>query len=299
VSVATSSQLEEVLGKTVAERFAEARSEQDSLWKQFDETFDRLEQWQSELWKREQHVDRERSSLDERTAEIEQMRQAAQTAAEHQENQLHKLQEQIEQLNQQVAAKTAAASELEKRVAEVSEERDRLLEVGQVCVEREGEWVAASEQLSAVKRALAESQEELAAAKNMLQQREMELEQIQGRNKNNDEQLIVEQELQNVRARAAALTQDLEQQRRELSVRQSSWAHELKKLRRQLEEERAAAKSRETSAVAAETTCEDRSASTPSHDPDDLVVGSVLAQFERIRNQKANRRGRPQQGAKK
>lgn len=109
------------------------------------------------------------------------------------------------------------------------------------------------------------------------------------------ERAALETELEMVRARAAELTESLDQERRKMAEDRAEWSTELKQLRRLLERQ---ARLSTTQPAAADissshhTPPDSQAAPDGSKSPrmDDPVVGSVLAQFDRIRQQRGTAR---------
>ncbi|MBN2581169.1 MAG: hypothetical protein JXB10_19465 [Pirellulales bacterium] len=140
------------------------------------------------------------------------------------------------------------------------------------------EWARQCEALTALPNALAATQQaapQLDPTFEELQQRYAELQQ---------ERTLLESELENVRGRAAELTESLGEQKRAVVERQSHWDEELNHMRLLLEniarsQAEAERQSAQHWAAAA--------AQTPAADP---VLGSVLAQFELIEKDCARRR---------
>lgn len=99
---------------------------------------------------------------------------------------------------------------------------------------------------------------------------------------------VLEQELESVRVRASELAESLEQTQRATEQQRGEWEQERKQLQAQLD-----ARSLESSGahVAAEApVAAAPPQATGGVDPNQVVVGSVMAQFEQLRSQRAKRR---------
>ncbi len=109
------------------------------------------------------------------------------------------------------------------------------------------------------------------------------------------ERVTLEAELEMVRTRAAELSDTLAQERRQMSEDRAEWANELKQLRRLMERQTAvsvATAAAQPRQAPAEKQPSEQPAAAASASRLDPVVGSVLAQFDKIRQQRAAQRNK-------
>ncbi len=108
------------------------------------------------------------------------------------------------------------------------------------------------------------------------------------------ERTILERELEAVRNRAAELSEELAQQKRDADAQQAQWSRELKSMRRALQQmshrltERVEEPSAPVTAAPPEAPRARPAKTTGAADP---VLNSVMAQFELLQSDAARRRG--------
>lgn len=110
----------------------------------------------------------------------------------------------------------------------------------------------------------------------------------------------LEAELEAVRTRAAELSDALDEAKRQSVEERAEWSTELKQMRRILERQSELLATAPTQPVAAAAASaapgrEKSAAAVASQPADDPVLGSVMAQFEKIRKERAQRRMRSDQ----
>jgi hypothetical protein len=107
----------------------------------------------------------------------------------------------------------------------------------------------------------------------------------------------LESELDVVRARAAELSDTLDQMKREAIEERAEWSAELKQMRRALERQSSVLMTSGAAVVSSVTEPTVPASHKPGgangHAAPDPVLGSVVAQFEKIRRDRAQRRPRP------
>jgi len=175
-----------------------------------------------------------------------------------------------------------ALSELKEQLAEVTADRDRLAsELDVVSTEAEHMTVTAQEltetraELATMREQLTETSPEDGADSVVLRKQLQEMER---------ECVGLENDLEQVRNRAAEFAEAAEKEKRMASQERHEWAGELKEMRRMLEQQNA---SSSQGPAATTSTSEHVAAAAAVSDP---VLDSVLAQFEMLQKDRGRRR---------
>jgi chromosome segregation ATPase len=283
--------------------FAEAWEERDQLERSIERSLEniqslqeKLHQWHTELNDDREELESERERLAREANQVNE-RQAAQSAN------VHRLEQELSDVRGALARQAATDEQSETRSLEQQNELRRLREecekLTTQCNEAqqalEAERVTSQDLRIALETAhegitgelearLESINQELARTRGCLDQRNEAVHGLQ------QERTALETELEMVRARAAELTDALEKERKQMAEDRAEWSGELKQLRRLLERQArlsatplANSHVQTTPAAASETQVHGGSKSPRRDDP---VVGSVLAQFDRIRQQR-------------
>lgn len=288
----------ETLLPVLLKSFSELRMACTSFGGFLREQFDEIERIRTEL---ESYAD----SVAQREAELSR-------ESEELRRQRIELDEQTQRLaNMAIASECATPAgtssdtgglELEKsrRLAELEQETEQLRQRLADAEER----AAASEhhrsEAERINAELASANAEIERLRlNTVDQGEVELpENIQRLEQERNE---LEQELEVVRTRAAELREALTEQQRLRDERQSEWSSELQTLRRALEQQVQIFEASRVSASGQRSSPEE-SAHSPSaavhqEGADDVVLGSIMEQFERLQRDKIDRQERLQRTA--
>jgi chromosome segregation ATPase len=284
--------------------FAEANRERDQLEDSIERSLgniqalqQRLCQWHGELRDSSEELEGHRDLLAreaEKAAQQEQARSA----------EISRLEKELDATRQALTEHSASDEQIEKLNVQQQDEVRRLREECEkleTLRQKTEEELLAERQTSLDLRAALESAHEGVAKEleERLKQINSELAQTRG---NLDERLeavrgleqertALETELEMVRSRAAELTETLDQERKQMAQDRAEWSSELKQLRRLLERQARLA----TTPVppgerqvqrAPDADVEHTGNGVQAPRRSDPVVGSVLAQFDRIRQQR-------------
>jgi chromosome segregation ATPase len=284
--------------------FAEARSERDQLEESIERSLEniqalqrRLCHWQIELCDSRDELKGEQARL-AREAEEARRREQAQSA------EINRLEQELAGARDALSRQTSTEEQFETLNQQQQDEMRRLREEYDKLKHLQNETLqelSAERQTSHDLRAALEAahegitvelearlkviNDELASTRGDLNQRNEVVHGLE------QERTALETELELVRARAAELTDALDRERKQMAEDRAEWSSELKQLRRLLE--RQARLTANPSAIvdlhaAPAAEADDIRPINGSKTPrrDDPVVGSVLAQFDRIRQQR-------------
>lgn len=290
--------------------FAELYAQQSELEQYLEDSFRELDSLRLELAKFHESMTLQSNELERGQVDLQEVQHQARTDAERaQAAQLTTLQQEyeaiqgeleaeLEQLRRQRDDQTTDQEEALRSQTEHLHEECRRLECDCQAAKAEAEAVAAAlEEQASSRPAQAESEEELrdtcgrlAEAMQEINSKESQLAQL---TQDRDE---LENELDSVRSRAAEVSDQLDQMKRESIEERAEWSAELKQMRRVLERQsdllttgptpRAAAVA---PVVAVAATANAFSTAAPAADTDP-VLGTVMAQFDQIRKERAERR---------
>ncbi|MFV2067670.1 MAG: hypothetical protein ACC645_11895 [Pirellulales bacterium] len=282
--------------------FSELQSQHTEMEEYLGDSLRELQALRADLDTFEQELQVRTCELEQSRRELEEATESASLDAEKQHAQeLAALQANydtaIEEIGRLEASRGDAgdvAGALKNRIEELSEERDR------ACADLERSETRSSELESKVELLLQQEggegvvTAELDDARNrleeVLQVSKDQKDQIERLGQERDE---LENELDTVRARAAELNDALAQIKRESVEERAEWSAELKQMRHVLERQAELLTSapRQPAAARISASRSHENGSKKAHDP---VLGSVMAQFEKIRQERAELRSRRQ-----
>jgi len=203
----------------------------------------------------------------------------------------------IEQIGRLEAARSDegdVGGALRGQIDALTEERDRVVAALERSEARSSELESRVEELRHQEGGGGSAEAELAGARNRLEEAvrasQDQKEQIERLVRERDE---LENELDTVRARAAELNDALAQIKRESAEERAEWSAELKQMRHVLERQAELLSSPPPQPAAARSAVS-RSGGNGSKKMKDPVLGSVMAQFEKIRQERAELRARRQ-----
>jgi chromosome segregation ATPase len=197
-----------------------------------------------------------------------------------------KLALQIAQLDQERAELAAGGAE----AAHVSEVMADLAQTRRELAEARAEISRQREKLKAAQAEAAQVKED-PQVERQLQKAQKQCDAL------NQERALLEAELESVRNRAAELAETVEQQKREMAEQQTHWDKELKQQRRLLEKMAGDMRRQEPppSSTTPQAPPPEENAlpqAPPAADNEDMVLDSVMAQFEMLQKDVARRRAR-------
>jgi chromosome segregation ATPase len=293
--------------------FAELYAQQSELEQYLEDSFRELDDLRLELGKFHESMTLQSNELERGQVDLQEVQQQARADAERAqaaqvktlqqeyESVQSELQAELEQLRRQRDDQTTDHEETLRSQTEHLHEECRRLERDCQTARAEAEAVAASlDDQGNDRSAQSESEEKLrdtcarlAEAMQEINSKESQLAQL---TQDRDE---LENELDSVRSRAAEVSDQLDQMKRESIEERAEWSAELKQMRRVLERQsdllttgptpRAAAVAPVTAVTAVAATANAFSTAAPAVDTDP-VLGTVMAQFDQIRKERAERR---------
>ncbi|OHB78924.1 MAG: hypothetical protein A2W31_10605 [Planctomycetes bacterium RBG_16_64_10] len=281
--------------------FAELQAQQGELERYFADSFRELESLRADLGQFHEELRIQRSELERGRRDLE---ATARELEQQQSSQLAALQEkyeaaqaELDRLRQQPdESRLAREAVLERQIDQLQNECNRFESESEVARTRVAELTATIEDLSQADRdhntvdeTLCDARQRLEIAAQEMSSKEAQISKLE------QERDDLEAELDSVRSRAAELSDTLDQIKRESIEERAEWSAELKQMRRVLERQTDLLTPRPSSrlAVAAPTatmpmtTAGSAASAQSAADP---VLGTVMAQFEKIRQERAQRR---------
>lgn len=274
--------------------FAELQSQHTEMEEYLGDSLRELQALRADLDAFEQELQARTCELEQSRVELEEARRSADLESQQRHAQeLADLQAKYDEARREIARLEAAgaaggdvealAGERDRALAELRESEARASELQakvEQLLQQEGGDAAAAGQLAELRGRLDEA----------LQARDDQQKQIDLLTQERDE---LENELDTVRARAAELSDTLAQIKRESVEERAEWSAELKQMRRVLERqaELLTAAPRPAAASRAAAPRSGENGAKKVHDP---VLGSVMAQFDKIRQERAELRSRRQ-----
>ena len=253
-----------------------------------EELFVDLDQMREEVVRKARELDQQKSQLVERESEFKQ-----------QEAQISEMLEGIQHLSGEVALQqeqsakdhTRELEEKQRRIDELDSDRQDLLERLEATQAELADQAQAAKQLTQAQEELARLQSDLASAGDGIAAEQL--------SEFQHERSALESELELVRGRAAELYETVETQKRELADQRSEMADELKQLRSVVENQagliaslsanKPAGSAPAATAAPAQAAIGEQAAAAQAADP---VLGNVMAQFQKLQKDVAQRRKR-------
>ena len=283
--------------------FAEARDEREQLESSIERSLENIQALQRRLCHWHIELCDSREGLEEQRARIAKEAEESARQENDQSAEIRRLEQELADAKDALSRRSASDEEIESLNKKQQEEMRRLREEceklkqdrHQTLQELEAQRQTADELRTALEATQEGITEELEKRLTAINQ---ELSQTRGtldeRNETlhglEQERAALETELEMVRTRAAELTETLDKERRQMAEDRAEWSGELKQLRRLLERQArlAATPLANADAQATHEVADLEPVSNGSKGPrrDDPVVGSVLAQFDRIRQQR-------------
>ena len=278
----------------ISHYFAGLREERDQLGEFLSDSLGQLDEWRDQLEQHWHQISEERIELARQRQMFEEECEDQTDQQAHQTAQIGELESQLAVAHQQISELQANEVNLDQmtnvQVQRLQEERDQFSEnlvasqdrVSQL--ENSLEVLArAQDVLEALDGATDDLQpsltanEDIEAAIHELALHEQHVAELQS------ERDALEKELDTVRVRACELNDTVDSTKRQMAEQQAQWARELNQMRQVLEEQAITITAGRASAPVAASAGDQVS-------PGDQVVGSVMAQFDILRQQRAQRR---------
>ena len=277
--------------------FTELRVERDQLGEFLSDSLTQFDQWRKELEQNWRQISEERIELARQcqmlNEEHQHQTQDQTNQHSHQSAQIGELESQLVIAHQQISEVQAAETNRDQvkstQVQELQEECNQFSEkltasqdrVAQL--EKSLETLArAQDMLEALDDATDDSQhsftanEDIEAAIQELALHKQQVAELQ------NERDALEKELDTVRVRACELNDTVDLTKRQMAEQQAQWARELNQMRQVLEDQATTITAGRASAPVAASGGQQTS-------PSEQVVGNVMAQFDRLRQQRAQR----------
>ena len=234
---------------------------QDAMEQTLGDAFDQLESLRRDLLRERHRLDQEQAELENDRGALEQSRQSAHSTDEAHQHEIEQLRGELAEARValSIARESAGqeANQAEDTLSDHREEFDRLQ--AELADERVSRESTRAELLS-----LQPAVQEYAALK--------------------AEHTAVEIELETVRDRAAGLSDEVSVLRKEIVEQQAVAANDITRLQNQINSIEAPTERPEVARPAAPA--------SPENQPEEAVVGSVMAQFAMLRNQRVSRQGK-------
>lgn len=283
--------------------FAEARDEREQLEASIERSLEHIHALQRRMCHWHIELCDSREELENERARIARQAEQASEQQSDQTGEIRRLEQELAEARDALSRRSATDEELESQGVQQQEETRRLREEceklkqdrQEALRELEAQARTAEElrtALEATQEGITEELEKRLASINdeLAQTRAQADERNEALHGLEQERASLETELEMVRTRAAELTETLDKERRQMAEDRAEWSGELKQLRRLLERQARLAANPLANADAQHMHAapDDEPVGNGSKTPrrDDPVVGSVLAQFDRIRQQR-------------
>ncbi|PHS09128.1 MAG: hypothetical protein COA78_12210 [Blastopirellula sp.] len=207
------------------------------------------------------------------------------------------LDQQVEQTNQHVAQQAEADSIAVQQSSKLSDQQaeiERFQSMVDAHEERQPELLASRDSITQLKQQLASAKIELLEKDQHLSELESQSTEPHDESELQTQYAALEEELEQVRSRAAELTETVDRQQREISEERVEWSSELKSIRdvvqRRNEPPREAARAVEAETGGGVATLEKPPSQQVGALGGDRVVDSVMAQFAKLQRDISRRR---------
>lgn len=279
--------------EALSDFLVESFSELDDLRSQLEEHWRQLSQGQAELSKQKEEID----------VRQEQVRRNLQTQTDNRAAQITALEGELEtarrEMSQLLDTCIEERSENETQIEQLEQQRDKYAEELAQAKQRLAQLVKSWEVLARSQGAIVESGDQSADAPDTLHDSysatEESIEEIALHKQRvaelQKERDALEKELDSARLRANELNNTVDMTRRQMAEQQAQWSVELKQMRQVLQRQAELISAGQTVSPATAPTAVAVTAPTVSDDQraNEQVVGTVMAQFEKLRQQRAQR----------
>ncbi len=276
--------------KPIRDLFDGVRSEHSKLNEYFDQTFDELETLRASLDEYQIDLKNQHSDVERVREELDGVSRSESDQLEAIKAELDTARTELEQLRQHNVEELTADGEVARyEIEELCAERDSLRSELESVRGQIDELEPAGEEPDQIRTALDEVQQEVTSQRDQIAEFKQERD-------------VLEKELESVRGRACELTDAMDRAKREMAEERAQWTVELNKMRQLLERQMELNTSLRPTAVG--PTAVGAIADVPvdaieerlsdEAPPEAAVVGTVMAQFDNIRRQRALRREKKQ-----
>jgi chromosome segregation ATPase len=290
---------------SLKQSLSELRGHFEEVGESFHREFQSLDQLRADFIDYSRHLEKSHQHLqavESRLTDQQRMSEEAALRLQEERETLRVEQLKLETvLSERAEANNAEQAALEAKLATLETEKSQLQhELGSVrhqaseLVGLEKELAASREEIQVLKANLEgerSAKPQSSAADGAADSRIQELEAERG---------ALEFELEDVRVRAVELAESLSDRERRLAEERAEWSRELKELRRVLEQQAKQLAARDESVAepirdaSMGSYLDPRSPEPQEAEVNDLILGSVMAQFEMLQKDKIGRRGRVQ-----
>jgi len=291
----------------ISDCFDQLRNEREALSEFLVESFSELDDLRSQLEEHWRHLSQGQTALAKQQGEFDarrqQVRQNLESQSDNRAAQITALEVELEtarrEMSQLLDTCIEERSENETQIEQLEQQRDRYAEELAAAKQRLAQFVKSWEVLARSRGASSEFNDADAVAPEALEDSytatEESIEEIALHKQQvaelQEERDALEKELDSVRLRANELNNTVDVTRRQMAEQQAQWSVELKQMRQVLQRQAELISAGQTVSPATAPAAVAVPAPTVSDEQraNERVVGAVMAQFEKLRQQRAQR----------